>query len=134
MAIRKHSFVGPAHFVLLALLAGCSSEPRQYEVIGVVSYQGQPIADGQIVFEDEAPAQGKWPGQIKDGRYTLKATAGPKLVRLSASRETGKMLEGGMGAQVPERVDILPPKFNTQSEEKRTVAAQEPQTIDFNLE
>lgn len=131
MAIRNQWFCLAA---VLTLFAGCSNEPRQYEVTGVATYQGQPIAEGQIIFEDEAPAQGKWPGQIKDGRYQLKATAGPKLVRLSASRETGKILEGGMGAPIPERIDILPPKFNSQSQEKRTVEAKEPQTIDFNLE
>jgi uncharacterized lipoprotein YajG len=131
MEIRNQCFCLAAVFTLLA---GCSNEPRQYEVTGVVNYQGQPIAEGQIVFEDEAPAQGKWLGQIKDGRYQLKATAGAKLVRLSASRETGKILDGGMDAKIPERVDILPPQFNTQSQEKRTVEAKEPQTIDFNLE
>lgn len=131
MAIPKHSFPWPA---ILLLLAGCSNEPRQYEITGAVTYQGQPIVDGQIIFEDEAPGQGKWPGQIKDGRYQLKATAGPKLVRLSASRETGKILEGAMDAKIPERVDILPPQFNSQSKEQRTVEAKEPQTIDFKLE
>ena len=131
MVIPKHSFPWPA---ILLLLVGCSNEPRQYEVTGAVTYQGQPIVDGQIIFEDEAPGQGKWPGLIKDGRYQLKATAGPKLVRLSASRETGKILEGAMDAKIPERVDILPPQFNSQSKEQRTVEAKEPQTIDFNLE
>lgn len=124
-------------FALLALasvaLAGCSNEPPQFEISGAVTYQGQPIADGQLVFEDETPAQGKWSAPIKDGRYKLKATAGAKLVRLSASKETGRILEGGMGAKVPERIDILPPQFNTQSKEKRTVEAKQPQTIDFNL-
>lgn len=132
MCSKQFLFAG-----LLALLAivsaGCSNEPRQYEISGEVTYQGQPIAAGQIVFEDEPPSPGKWPGEIKDGRYKLKATAGPKLVRLSASKETGRIIEGGMGAKMPERVDILPPKFNTQSSEKRTVEAKEPQTIDFNL-
>ena len=39
-----------------------------------------------------------------------------------------------MDAKIPERVDILPPQFNSQSKEQRTVEAKEPQTIDFNLE
>jgi hypothetical protein len=124
-------------FAFLAIVAlafvGCSNEPRQFEISGGVTYQGQPIADGQIVFEDEAPGQGKWPGTIKDGRYKLKATAGPKLVRLSASKETGRIIEGGMGAKIPELIPILPPQFNTQSQEKRTIEAKQPQTIDFNL-
>ena len=132
MAIR--SFLLPTIVALLvAQSIGCSHGPKLYDISGAVSYQGQPIADGQIVFEDEAPATGRWPAAIKDGRYSVKATAGQKLVRLSATRETGKILEGGMGAKIPERIDILPPQFNTQSKEKRTVETKGPQTIDFNL-
>ncbi len=131
MAILKHWFSAA---VILILLAGCSQEPRQYTITGRVTYQGQPISDGQIIFEDEAPGQGKWPGQIKDGRYQLKTTAGAKIIRMSASRETGRILEGAMDTKIPERVDILPAKFNSQSQEKRTVEAKEPQTIDFQLE
>lgn len=129
MAIRSFYSLG----LLTVLLAGCANAPRQYDVSGAVTFQGRPVADGQIVFEDEAPAQGKWPAPIQNGRYQLKATAGSKLVRISASEATGKMLEGGMGAQIPERRELIPPQFNTQSQEKRTIEPKQPQTIDFEL-
>lgn len=115
-----------------ALLAGCSNEPRQYDVIGSVTYQGQPIADGQILFEDEG-GSGRWPGVIKNGRYQLRATAGPKLVRLTATKETGRMLEGAMDTKVPERIEIIPAKYNQQSQERRTVESKS-QEINFDLQ
>jgi hypothetical protein len=112
-------------------LAGCSNEPRQYDVKGLVTFQGQPVAKGQIVFEDEG-AGGRGIVVIQDGRYQLKATAGPKLVRITATKETGKMLEGAMDTKVPEVIEILPDKYNKASQEHRTVEAKA-QEINFDL-
>jgi hypothetical protein len=129
---RKRPFVLLVCISLCAVLAGCSNEPRQYEVQGSVTYQGQPITDGQILFEDEG-GSGRWPGTIRNGQYQLKATAGPKLVRLTATKETGRMLEGAMDTKVPERVEIIPAKYNQQSQERRTVEAKS-QEINFELQ
>ncbi|QDU29212.1 hypothetical protein ETAA8_43190 [Anatilimnocola aggregata] len=124
-------------FLFISLLfavatAGCSLGPRLYQVTGTVKHQGEPIAKGQIQFEADNPGDvGVCP--IENGKYSVKLTAGEKTVRISAPRETGKFTEGGMGAKIPELVD-LPAKFNTASQEKRTVEANEPQTIDFDLQ
>jgi len=117
----------------LLWLAGCSGEPRQYEIKGSVKYQEQPVATGQIIFADQQGG-GAATATIQDGQFKLKATAGPKIVRITATKETGRMLEGGMGAKVPERIDLIPPKYNTQSAEQRTIEPKEPQIIDFDLE
>jgi hypothetical protein len=114
------------------LLAGCSNEPRQYRVQGTVKFQGQPVADGQIMLHaDDSNDVGI--GKISGGVYELKCTAGPKTVRITATQETGRMLEGGMGDKVPEKVEIIPPKYNTASNEKRTIEPRDGQSLDFDL-
>ena len=117
---------------LTTVLVGCSNEPRQYDVKGTVMFQGQPVAAGQIIFEDET-GNGRWPGVILNGSYQLKATAGPKLVRITAPKETGRMLEGAMDSKVPETIELIPSKYNQASQERRTIEAKS-QTVNFELQ
>ena len=45
--------------VMLAVTApGCQDGPAQYEVVGAVSYQGQALSEGMIIF---APRDGIGP-------------------------------------------------------------------------
>lgn len=117
---------------LTVVFVGCSNEPRQYDVKGTVTFQGQPVAAGQIIFEDET-GNGRWPGVIQNGSYQLKATAGAKLVRITAPKETGRMLEGAMDSKVPETIELIPAKYNQASQERRTVEAKS-QTVNFELQ
>lgn len=114
----------------LLLLTGCNNGPRLHTISGSVQYKGQPVADGEIVFADAAGDSAV--GRIQQGRYTLQATAGEKQVRISASKETGRILEGAMGAKIPERIDLIPAQYNTATTLTRTVDPQTP-TIDFDL-
>jgi hypothetical protein len=63
----------------------------------------------------------------------LKATAGPKIVRISATQETGRILEGAMDTKIPEVREIIPEKYNTASQERRTIEPKA-QEIDFDLQ
>ena len=132
MVCRK---VFVAELVISAILLGfigCDTGPKFYPVTGSVSYAGQPVADGEIIFADAAGSGASAVGRIEKGRYTLQATAGENQVRITASKETGRMLEGGMGAKIPERIDLIPAQYNTATTLNRTV---DPHalTIDFDL-
>ncbi len=54
-------------------LVGCGSEgPDRYKVTGTVTYNGQPVPVGEVVFEPDASQGNSGPGsvaQIKDGKY-----------------------------------------------------------------
>ena len=58
---------------------------------GTVSYGGQPVAEGQIVFEPEAPGSPLATGQIKGGEYQIEPqfgpTVGPYRVRIEGYRK-----------------------------------------------
>jgi len=122
-------------FVLgLVSTAGCSSEPKQYVVSGEVTYKGQPVAQGDIVFADaKGGTAATAAGKIKDGRYQIRILPGDKKVRITSTKETGKMLEGAMGAKYPERIDLIPAKYNSATTLTRTIAP-ESSTVDFRLE
>src|SRR5207244_8143771 len=55
---------------VLPLLAGCDSSSKKVAVSGTVTYDGQPVEYGTIVFANSGgPTSG---GEIKDGKYSVK--------------------------------------------------------------
>lgn len=77
--------------VTLALMtAGCGeSGPPSYDVSGTVTFDGQPVPAGKIMFEPDRSAGNEGPrgiAMIKDGQYqTLPdkgAIGGPHIVRI----------------------------------------------------
>lgn len=120
--------------VVLLCAGGCGAPAREVAVSGSVTYQNQPIETGEIVFADAAGTAPSAHAQITGGKYELRALPGAKQVRITATRETGKMLEGGMGVQVPERIDLIPAKYNTSTTLTCTVEPGENKPIDFKLE
>lgn len=117
------------HWVLFTLAAvipvagiciGCGG-PGLSTVEGTVTFEGEPVGEGAIVFE---PADGigrAAGGTIRDGRYQLTGEAGvepgPKIVRITASRKTGNKVEPMPGApEVDEVLPYIPAKYNQMSE------------------
>jgi hypothetical protein len=74
----------------LVMLAGCGpSGPKTFEVSGTVTWEGNPVPEGDIVF---LPVDGKVSpdaGKIHDGRFQFRAKAGKKRVEIHASRDNG---------------------------------------------
>jgi hypothetical protein len=108
---------------LLVVSAGCGkSGDGRSSVTGKVTYDGQPLTNGQVVFEPGA--QGRMAiGQVVDGRYTIAAergpTAGDYTVKITSSRPTGEMAKGGptSGDALREvHQQFLPEKYNVASE------------------
>ncbi len=77
---------------LLGLLTGCGGE-KVYHLSGNVSFKGQPIADGYIVFEpDGSKGNTGQSGRstIREGRYNTRGSdgmavvGGPHVIRIVA--------------------------------------------------
>lgn len=113
--------------VALALLAlpGCGSAPRDRAAVsGQVTFDGQPLESGQVVFEPRG--QGRMAiAQLVAGRYSIAAergpTAGEYVVRITAARTTGEKASGGPTAGGELRdvyAQFLPAKYNEASELK----------------
>jgi len=85
--IRKSFWKFLGLLLLPILVIGCGGSDTR--ISGTVSYDGEPISKGQIVF---MPADGKGTpegGEIVDGKYTVKAISpGKKIVQISAAKES----------------------------------------------
>lgn len=144
----------PPVLVFLSLcfsfLAGCGqSGPEKIEVFGKVTFNGQPIADGDIAFHPEAGTSGPLSsGPIKDGAYRLSdnwaLVPGTYRVVVNAYRpsaDTSKLIEPGGQLDrppetpgIPRRDQILPEKFNEKSTIEKLVVASGQKRIEKNYD
>jgi len=106
---------------VLAAAAGCGSSGDAVAVEGEATFDGEPIPSGRISLE---PADGKGPsagGPITDGRFSFQAPPGEKIVRITATRETGEFEEVPVLGQAAVTEQYLPDCYNAESTRKITV-------------
>ena len=112
--------------IVLGITVGCGSSLATVQ--GNVTFDGQPIEQGLIVFE---PVDGVGPvagGAIQYGKYQLgteaNVTPGSKLVRIRAMRATGKKIKAGPPAPDDAMVDEIQQYIPDTYNEKSTLSAQ----------
>jgi hypothetical protein len=120
--------------LVLGPAGGCSSDAGKGTVTGQVTLDGAPVKEGLIKF---IPADGKSQtadAVITDGQFTAEVPVGEKRVEISAPKVVGqrKMYDTPDSPVVDDVVELLPPRYNTQSELKMTVQAGS-QTKQFDL-
>jgi len=99
--------------VLLAAVGCGSSGPNVYEVTGTVTFDNDPLPEGDITFFPEEKDVGPDAGKIKEGQYRVKVKGGKKKVQIRATRPVpGK--KGPMGEQAIE--DYIPARYNDKTE------------------
>lgn len=97
--------------VVISLMAlGCS---QQLKVEGKVTFDGTPLEEGSISFEPADGTGSEFGGVISAGNYVAEAppTAKPgaKIVRIRASRKTGKQMPAGPPFPPDKMVDEIVP-------------------------
>ena len=124
------------------LLAGCTGDVPEDrgEVRGTVRLDGEPIAQGSIVFAPTAGNSGPTAGAtIQDGGYHIGAKKGPAVganrIEIRAQRKTGHKVPARppLTGEEDEIVEAIPPKYNEESTIVDEITAGE-NVIDFNLE
>jgi len=126
----------PLAGVLVCLCVGCGGgsglkEPDLAPVSGVVTVKGQPVANLMVQYEPTDVAGGLSFGVTDNqGRFQLKykgqksgAPVGTHRVRIQVANE----------AEAPPE-EMIPPKFNTDSQLTATVTAKGPNEATYNLE
>lgn len=109
--------------LLTAAFAGCSSEKGGGIVKGTVTLDGQPLAAGQILFVAVDQASPSAEGTITSGQFEALVPPGEKRVEIRAPKVTGKkkMYDTPDSPMVDTVVELLPAKYNVNSELKMTV-------------
>lgn len=128
--------------VVCSLLVGCGKEggPATYPVTGTVTYRGNPLPLGTVMF---VPAKGppSRPAAIgEDGKYQLEAVAGEHRVQVIAVPSTPKGTEpttqgGKESGGVSNVQSLIPVKYNRfhTSGVKVEVKSDGPNQIDIQL-
>jgi len=119
----------------LVLTTGCAEPdgPKRYKVSGSVTFEGEPVATGEVQFWPQEEGGAPDAGPIENGSYTLMATEGAKKVVIQSVRphptETETDIEGN---QVPVMEKYLPDSCGKDGTLTATVETKS-QTIDFAI-
>ncbi|MSR52017.1 MAG: hypothetical protein EXS09_01850 [Gemmataceae bacterium] len=122
-----------AYFALLAFIAllnpGCSSPESM--VSGKVTIEGgDPLKEGDIIFEDVDGKVTPAAGKVVDGAYSLKVLPGQKKVKIMASRPT-KKIDPVMGAAAREA--MIRPEFNEKSKLTADIKSGKQEGVNFEV-
>lgn len=115
-------------FALVAvLLSGCDASV--VNVRGNVTFNGEPVPTGDIVFRGDEKTEG---GKIVDGKYELEVASGLSRVEITAYRETGKIDRSNPGSESPEIEMYIPEEYNVRTTLTADTSSGE-NTFDFDL-
>ena len=136
--------------LVVGALIGCGSRPadkfNRAAVEGQVTLDDAPLAEGDILFIPLAGGTMAG-GKIKDGKYKLARhegpTVGPNRVEIRSVQATGRIIESpvtpeGDGApgdnKVMEHKELVPKRYNNESELKFDVQPDAVNSANFKLE
>ena len=103
--------------------------PETVEVSGTVTWEGAPIANGDIVFASIDPHIPAAAGKIADGAFTFRCKPGKKRVEIRSYRLSGKKTPQGR----PIGEMYIPKRYNDKSELTADVTLDGENKFDFAL-
>lgn len=123
---------------LLVLIPGCGGT---IAVEGTVTFNGEPVAEGSISFEAPDGSTPTFGGRIENGAYHIVdlpgKAAGTRVVRVVASRKTGRKVPAGPPAPPGTMVDEIeraPARYNDRSTLTAELQRAGPNRYDFALQ
>jgi hypothetical protein len=106
------------------VLSGCGGNPS---ASGGVTFNGEPVADGMIIFSSESEANNKATGKVIGGKFAIPGggdlLAGRNRIEIFWVKKTGKQITtpGDAGTSIDETVQVIPAQFNRYSTLKEEV-------------
>lgn len=107
-----------ALIVSASVLCGCSSSPDGPETVvttGKVTWQGQPLESGRVVFRLLDGDRRGFSAPIENGRFEIETYPGQVRVEIRASRIVPGQFDTSNGDPVPKGEMYIPAKYNSQS-------------------
>ena len=123
--------------LLASATAGCNSSSRQ-GIEGTVKFDGTLLADGLISFLPQPGTAGPTAGSsVTAGAYHIDRAKGllpgSYRVEISGWRKTGRKKTDMFGREVDETEQIVPSRYNKESELTAGVANGRSTPLDFDL-
>ncbi len=122
-----------AFAAVLGFAAGCGpAGPQPVAVSGTVTFNGEPVAQGDILFVDPLGAVPAGGGRIANGRYEFPVIPGAKRVEIRGSRPipgTSNPMRGGG----PDVEELIPAEFYRDSKLRAEVTPDGANAFDFPL-
>jgi len=120
--------------------SGCDSH-GVVTIHGNVTFEGEPVTSGKIIFEPADGVESTVGGRIKQGVYSITrptvVSPGAKIVRITAIRKTGRRIAAGTpdppGTMVDEVESYIPDIYNRLSTLRCDVIDGEANSRDFIL-
>jgi hypothetical protein len=111
--LQESRFFAALVFVVLAVpIVGCGDGgPSREKVSGTVTFDGQPLESGEILFKPAGGGGTPEGGPITNGKFEFRAVPGEKRIEISATREDAKPAADGL----PNYVSFIPVRYNSQS-------------------
>ena len=122
---------------LAITLEGCGKKNEQFEIHGQVTYEGESIAEGKILFLPNDESQPQAIAKIVDGEYKTASPGGVFVgeykVQVFGYRGTGKVQDlGKLYGTQEQQQQYLPAKFNHETELTVEISSEENE-YDFEL-
>jgi hypothetical protein len=115
---------------------GCGSGdgPARYKITGKVTYQGQPVEEGQIAFEDPTAGQVNSSPLGAGGSYSTELPAGNFRVSVAPPQVEVKSGPDSPPDLVPKKVNNIPRKYWVQESSGLSAqVAKDKRSFDFDL-
>jgi hypothetical protein len=143
----KHDDARKLIVLLLCPLACCGCGggddllKKRGSVSGVVSFDGEPVEEGQIIFTPQGKEGNVAGAMIEDGAYSIPRekgpVAGPHSVSITASRKTGQKKKAPVPAPPGEMIELreeyIPAKYNRQTTLSVEIEVGDNPDVDFEL-
>jgi hypothetical protein len=101
--------------VAASLTIGCGSGGGAVKVAGDVSFRGQPVDQGEIIFTT-TDGQQSIATPIQNGKYELQVPTGAHQVRITAYRPVpGKVDRSNPGQETPVVEMYIPDQYNART-------------------
>lgn len=123
--------------ITLLWLIGCSGRRSDLAAVsGVVTWDGAPLPRATLVFQPDAAGPASYGLTDEDGRYTLMynqgvegAVIGMHTVKITTFQEK----DPDADPPIPAAPEILPPRYNRNSELRVEVVRTKMNRLDFSL-
>ena len=112
-----------------AIFAGCSRSD-QVQVTGRITWEGNPVEVGEIIFHPVDTSITPAAGRIRGGEFSFLTKPGKKRVDIQAVRKTGKR-DAKEGFEITEL--FIPTRYNTQTELEADVSPDGDNHFEFAL-